>query len=54
MTGESDLPPDLASRADEFLRTRPNADQLAGMTTNAFEASGLDHDTLVLAGWAPS
>jgi alkylhydroperoxidase/carboxymuconolactone decarboxylase family protein YurZ len=48
MTGESDLPPDLATRADELLQTRPNADLLAGMTTDAFKASGLDHDTLVL------
>ena len=48
MTGESDLPPDLATRADDLLHTRPNAGQLAGMTTDAFEASGLDHDTLVL------
>jgi len=48
MTGESDLPPDLANRADELLRTRRNAGQLAGMATEAFEASGLDHDTLVL------
>ena len=48
MTGESDLPPDLATRADDLLRTRPNADQLAGMSTHAFEASRLDHDTLVL------
>ncbi len=48
MTGESGLPPDVATRADDLLRTRPNADQLAGMTTHAFEASGLDHDTLML------
>jgi alkylhydroperoxidase/carboxymuconolactone decarboxylase family protein YurZ len=48
MTGESDLPPDLATRADEFLHTTRNAGQLAGMATEAFEASGLDHDTLVL------
>jgi len=48
MTGESDLPPDLATRADELLHTRPNAGQLAGMATEAFETSGLDHETLVL------
>lgn len=48
MTASSDLRPDLATRADELLHTRPNADQLAGMTTHAFEASGLDHDTLML------
>ncbi|MGO9889707.1 MAG: carboxymuconolactone decarboxylase family protein [Solirubrobacteraceae bacterium] len=48
MTGESDLPQGLATRADDLLHTRPNAGQLAGMTTAAFEASGLDHDTLVL------
>jgi len=48
MTAESDLPPGLATRADELLHARPNADLLAGMTTEAFEASGLDHDTLVL------
>jgi len=48
MTGESDLSPDLATRADELLHARPNAGQLAGMTTEAFEASGLDHDVLVL------
>ena len=48
MTGESDLPPDLATRADDLLHSRPNADQLAGMTVEAFKASGLDHDTLVL------
>ena len=48
MTAESDLPPDLAIRADELLHTRPNAGQLAGMATEAFDASGLDHDTLIL------
>ena len=48
MTGESDLPPDLATRADELLHSRPNAGQLAGMTVAAFESSGLDHDMLVL------
>jgi 4-carboxymuconolactone decarboxylase len=48
MTASSDLPPYLATRADELLHTRPNADQLAGMTIHAFEASGLDHDTLML------
>ena len=48
MTGESDLPPDLATRADDLLHSRPNADQLAGMTVEAFKASGLDHDTRVL------
>jgi 4-carboxymuconolactone decarboxylase len=48
MTGESDLPPGLATGADELLHTRPNAGQLAGMATEAFEASGLDHETLVL------
>lgn len=48
MTREHDLPSDLETRADELLRGRPNADLLAGMTTNSFEASGLDHDTLVL------
>ncbi len=37
MTGQSDLPPDLADRADELLHTRPNADQLASRTVNAFE-----------------
>jgi len=47
MTGESDLPPDLATRADELLHTRRNAGQLAAMATEAFEASGLDHETLV-------
>ena len=40
---QPDLPPDLATRADELLRSRiPNADLLAGMTTDAFKASGLD------------
>jgi hypothetical protein len=52
MTGESDLPPDLATRADDLLNTRPNAGLLAGMTTDAFKASGLDHDTLVLVSLA--
>jgi len=33
MTAESDLPPGLATRADELLHARPNADLLAGMTT---------------------
>lgn len=40
--------PTSRPRADELLHTRPNAGQLAGMATDAFEASGLDHDTLVL------
>jgi alkylhydroperoxidase/carboxymuconolactone decarboxylase family protein YurZ len=48
MTGESDLPPDLATRADELLHATPHVGQLAGMATDAFEASGLDHDTLML------
>jgi hypothetical protein len=48
VTGQSDVPPGLATRADELLHTRPNAGQLAGMATEAFQASGLDHDTLVL------
>ena len=49
MTGESDLPPDLATRADELLRSGiPNADLLAGMNDDAFEASRLDRDTVVL------
>ena len=49
MTGESDLPPDLATRADELLRSGiANADVLAGMSAHAFEASGLDRDTVVL------
>lgn len=41
MTGESDLPPNLATRADDLLHSRPNADQLAGMTVEAFKASAL-------------
>jgi 4-carboxymuconolactone decarboxylase len=48
MTDQSDLPDDLATRADEVLRGRPNADLLAGMTADAFESSRLDRDTLVL------
>jgi alkylhydroperoxidase/carboxymuconolactone decarboxylase family protein YurZ len=49
MTGESDLPPDLATRADDPLRSGiPNLDLLAGMSVDSFEASGLDHDTLVV------
>jgi 4-carboxymuconolactone decarboxylase len=48
MTGESGLPLELADRADELLHTRPHAGQLASMATEAFEASGLDHDTLML------
>ena len=49
MTGESDLPPDLATRADELLRSGiPNADLLAGMSAHAFEDSGLDRDAVVL------
>lgn len=48
MTASPDLPRDLATRADELLHTRPNAGQLAGMTSHAFEASGLDHDALML------
>ena len=31
MTGESDLPQDLATRADDLLHTRPNAGQLAAL-----------------------
>jgi hypothetical protein len=46
MTGEPDLPPDLATRADELLRSGiPNADLLAGSSADSFEASGLDSDT---------
>jgi len=48
MTGQSDLPEELATRADEVLRGRPNADFLAGLTTDAFESSHLDRETLVL------
>ena len=49
MTSKSDLPPDLATRADELLRSGvPNAELLAGMSAEAFEASGLDRDTVVL------
>ena len=49
MTGESDMPPDLATRADKLLRSGiPNADLLAGMSAHAFENSGLDRDTVVL------
>jgi len=44
MTGRSDLPPERATRADELLHARPNAGQLAGMTTDAFQASGLDQN----------
>jgi 4-carboxymuconolactone decarboxylase len=36
-------------RADELLRSGiPNADLLAGINAEAFEASGLDRDTVVL------
>jgi len=48
MTGQSDLPEELATRADEVLRARPNADLLAGMTADAFESSHLNRETLVL------
>jgi hypothetical protein len=49
MTSEPDLPPDLATRADELLRSGiPNADLLAGISADSFEASGLDSDTVVL------
>jgi len=48
MTTEHELPPDLADRADEVLRSWPNADLLAGMSADAFEASGLDREMLVL------
>jgi hypothetical protein len=43
------MPPDLATRADELLRSGiPNADLLAGISADSFEASGLDSDTVVL------
>lgn len=48
MTGQTDLPPDLASRADELLSTRPDANLLAGLSTDAFEAAALDRDILAL------
>jgi hypothetical protein len=51
MTGESDLPPDLATRADEFLHSRRNAGQLSGMATEAFEASGLITIRWCWSGW---
>ena len=54
MTGESDLPPDLATRADELLHMRPNANLLAGMTTDAFEASALITIRWCSSGWPPS
>ena len=47
MTGQADPPPDLATRADALLRRTPNADLLAGISTDLFTASGLDQDTLV-------
>jgi hypothetical protein len=49
MAREHDLATDLATRADELLRGRPNADLLAGMTTDSFEASGLEHETLEMS-----
>ena len=48
MTVESDLPDGLATRADELLRGRLNADLLAGMVADSFEASSLERDELVL------
>ena len=41
MASESDMPPDLAARADQLLRSGiPNADLLAGISADSFEASG--------------
>jgi hypothetical protein len=48
MTDQSDLPQDLADRADELLHTKPYADVIAGMMADSFEVSGLDRHTLVL------
>ena len=54
MTGESDLPPDLATRADDLLHSRPNADQLAGMTVEASRPQALITIRWCLSGWPPS
>jgi alkylhydroperoxidase/carboxymuconolactone decarboxylase family protein YurZ len=48
MTNESDLPQDLAIRADDLLQTKPYADFVAGIVETSFEGSGLDHATLML------
>ena len=48
MTDGSDLPQDLAIRADELLHTKPYADVVAGMLVESLEGSGLDHHTLML------
>jgi alkylhydroperoxidase/carboxymuconolactone decarboxylase family protein YurZ len=48
MTDESDLPQDLAIRADELLHTQAYADVMAGMLVESLEGSGLDRDTLML------
>lgn len=48
MAGQPALPPDIATRADELLHRMPNADLLAGISTESFEASGLDRETLVI------
>lgn len=47
MNDGSDLPQDLAIRADELLHTKPYADFVAGLLDQSFEGSGLDHDTLM-------
>jgi alkylhydroperoxidase/carboxymuconolactone decarboxylase family protein YurZ len=48
MSDESDLPQDLADRADDLLHTRPYEDFVAGILAGSFEGSGLDRDTLML------
>jgi alkylhydroperoxidase/carboxymuconolactone decarboxylase family protein YurZ len=44
---QTDLPPILQDRADELLHTKTYAD-VAGMIGRSFEASSLDHETLML------
>ena len=48
MTDESDIPEDLAIRADELLHTQPYADLVAGMLAQSLERSGLHRHTTML------
>lgn len=48
MTDESDIPEDLADRADELLHSKPYADLVAGMLAQSLEGSGLDRHTTML------
>ncbi len=48
MTGESDLPPDLATRADDLLHTRPNAGRSRAWPPTRSRPHALINETLVL------